>query len=102
MDDRPYTLGRWKAKPGREAELVEAWTALAELFFQLPQPPGTGRLVQSVDDPTLFYSFGPWESLDDIAAMRAHPDTAEVMGSLVALCDEATPGTFRVAAEIGP
>ena len=101
MDERPYTLARWQAKGGRETELIEAWKALGDFFLRLPHPPpGKGTLLQSVDDPTLFYSFGPWESLEAISEMRAHPDTPAAIDRLVELCEEAAPGTFQVVAEV--
>ncbi len=95
-----YTLGVWKVKPGKEHEFVEAWRALGSYFYALPKPPGPGTLVQSVQDSTLFYSFGPWGSIDDIQAMRADPRTPTEIDKLAALCEEATPGTFRVVASV--
>jgi hypothetical protein len=53
-----------------------------------------------VEDPQLFYSLGPWESLEDIQQMRSNPRTAEVIGRLAALCDEAQPGAFRLVLTI--
>lgn len=93
-----YTLGAWRVKAGRERDFVEAWIALGEFFNRLPNPPGVGTLLQSVDEPRQFYSFGPWQSLDDVQAMRAAPGAAEAIQTLVDLCEEATPGSFRVAA----
>ena len=101
MEERPYTMGRWKAKPGREAELIEEWSALGDFFLALPHPPGPGTLIQSIDEPTLFYSFGWWDSLEAIAEMRSHPETPAAIGRLVAVCDEAQPDTFQVVAKVG-
>ncbi|MDP9342000.1 MAG: antibiotic biosynthesis monooxygenase [Actinomycetota bacterium] len=95
-----YTLGVWRVREGKESEFVEAWRRLGGYFRNLPNPPGPGTLVQSVDDPRLFYSFGPWRSLDDIAMMRSAPDTPGALARLAALCDEAKPGTFRVVARV--
>jgi hypothetical protein len=95
-----YTLGVWKVRPGREADFVAAWKRMGRIFTSLPQPPSDrGRLIQSLDDPTLFYSFGPWKHLEDVAAMRANPRAQDAIRELVELCSEATPGTFRVVAE---
>lgn len=91
-----YTLALWRVKEGREEEFVEAWKGLSEYFLGLPSPPGTGTLVRSVDDPGLFYSFGPWGSLEDIGRMRSDPRTPRMIGKLASLCEEAKPGTFRV------
>lgn len=95
-----YTLGRWVVLPGREDEFVSAWRALAQLFLSLEHPPpeGTGVLVRSLDDPRVFYSFGPWDDPAHVAEMRAHPDTAARIGALVALCEDAAPGGYEVVA----
>jgi quinol monooxygenase YgiN len=70
------------------------------VFAQLPHPlNGKGTLIQSLTEPGLFYSFGPWESLADIQAMRDHPQAQESINQLRALCTEATPGSYRLVAE---
>ena len=99
MKGEAYTLAIWRVKEGRVEEFVELWKRdLADFFLGLPNPPVTGTLVRSVEDPLLFYSFGPWNSLDDIREMRSNPQTREVIGRLAALCDEAKPGAFEVVA----
>lgn len=98
MSDEIYTLGAWRVKDGKQSEFVEAWNALGGYFRGLPQPPGEGTLLQSIDDPRQFYSFGPWRSLDDIQEMRSRPDTAGEIGKLMELCEEGRPGAFRVVA----
>lgn len=98
MSDEVYTLGAWTVKPGKQDEFVEAWLAVGRHFARLDHPPGPGTLLQSVDEPTRFYSFGPWGSLVDVQAMREHPDTPAALGAAMALCDEAHPGTYRVVA----
>ncbi len=99
-DSTAYTLALWRVKEGREEEFVEAWKGdLADYFSNLPNPPGeSGTLIRSVEDPQLFYSFGPWKSLEDIQKMRSDPRTPEMIGKLAALCEEAKPGTFQVVA----
>jgi heme-degrading monooxygenase HmoA len=95
-----YTLGVWRVKPGSEEEFIASWKRLGRVFASLPHPPSDrGRLVRSVSDPTLFYSFGPWRSEEDVEAIRENARAMEAIRELVALCDEATPGTFRVVAE---
>jgi hypothetical protein len=99
MSDEVWTLGRWRVRPGREEEFVAAWRAVGAAFQALPQPPsGAGTLLRSVEDPALHYSFGPWPSLEAVAAMRATPAAVEAIDALRALCDEATPGAFTVVA----
>jgi len=98
MADEVYTLGAWRVKDGKQDEFVAAWQALGTYFSALPHPPGEGTLLQSVDEPLQFYSFGPWQSLDDIAEMRSQAETRAEIGKLMDLCDEGRPGTYRVVA----
>lgn len=98
MPDEVYTLGVWRVKEGEQTEFVEAWKQLGRHFEDLPNPPGEGTLLQSIDDPQQFYSFGPWRTLEDVQQMRSHPDTPEQINRLMQLCEEGLPGTFRVVA----
>lgn len=98
MSDEVYTLGAWRARAGREADFIAAWQALGRYFAGLANPPGEGTLLQSVDDPQLFYSFGPWDRLEHIEEMRSRPETPAEIGKLMELCEEGRPGTFRVVA----
>lgn len=100
MDEAVYTLGAWRVQPGNEAAFITTWQELGAIFQQLPQPPsGHGTLLQSLADPTLFYSFGPWPTGAAIQAMRDDPQAQHGIAKLRALCTEATPGSFRVVAE---
>jgi hypothetical protein len=97
MNDRrnAYTLAMWRVREGREEEFVNAWRGeLAAFFLGLPNPPQTGTLIRSVEDPRLFYSFGPWRGLGDVREMRSHPRTTEVMGNMRELCEEVEAGDF--------
>lgn len=101
MAEQPYTLARWYVAPEQEAAFVAAWQELATFFLALPAPPRWGTLLRSLEDPRLFYSFGPWPSLETIAAMRAHPDAPAAIAKLTALCETAELGTFWVEATAG-
>ncbi len=98
MSDEVYTLGAWRVKDGKQSEFVVAWQELGRYFNRLPHPPGKGTLLQSIDDPQQFYSFGPWGALEDIQEMRDQPETPKAIGALMAFCEEGRPGTFRVIA----
>ncbi len=99
MAEEIYTLGMWRAKPGKEAEFIAAWQAMGQTFRNLPlAPTGVGTLVQSLSDLSLFYSFGPWQSLEAVQAMRQNPSAMAAMTNLRNLCSEAAPGTYRVVA----
>jgi hypothetical protein len=96
-----YTLGMWRVKPGQQDSFIAAWKTLGDIFRQLPQPPaGKGTLVQSITDPLLFYSFGPWLSLADIEAMRQDVQAQAGLQELRGYCTEATAGAYRTVAEV--
>jgi hypothetical protein len=99
-EQQVFTLGEWRVKEGHQADFVAAWKDVGAIFSRLQRPPtGKGLLVQSTSDPTLFYSFGPWRSAEDVAAMRADPSARAGIERLRNFCVVATPGTFRVVAE---
>lgn len=95
-----YTLARWKVKQGKEKEFIEVWTKLGELFFNLPASGLSGTLIQSIDDSSVYYSFGPWDSLEAIQSMRADEQCQQGIKNLVLLCDEASPGTYKFVKEV--
>jgi quinol monooxygenase YgiN len=100
METGFYTLARWKVIPGLEEQFIQAWKDMGEVFLSLPRPGSHGTLIQSVSDPTLFYSFGPWDDIEEIDAMRADPKAREVIKRVTDLCEEANPGTYQVVAEV--
>lgn len=95
-----YTHAEWRVKSGHEEEFVAAWRALAGTFSALRRPPLWGTLLQSETDPAVFYSFGPWASNEDVAAMRSDPAAQKAIGHVVELCDSATPGPCRLVAHV--
>ncbi|HEU0116751.1 MAG TPA: hypothetical protein VFQ80_18805 [Thermomicrobiales bacterium] len=101
MEEQPYTLARWRVRPGEADGFIAAWGELAAFFLALKAPPHWGTLLRSAENPNLFYSFGPWPSMETIAAMRGHPGTLGAIGKLTALCDETEQGVFIVAASAG-
>jgi hypothetical protein len=95
-----YTLGMWRVHAGRQEEFIAAWKALGDIFRQLPQPPaGKGTLLQSVTDPAIFYSFGPWLTLADIEAMRLNAQVQAGLAALRQYCSEMQADAFRTVAE---
>jgi hypothetical protein len=95
-----YTHALWRVKEGKADEFVAAWNRLPEVFAKLAEPPVGGTLIKSLDDPHVFYSFGPWRGLAAVSAMRADSDCQEAFRRLVELCDEAQPGAYRLIADI--
>lgn len=101
MEEIFYTHAEWKVKPGHEAEFIKAWEELARVFSNLAGRPLRRTLIQSWADPSLFYSFGTWKSMDDIVAMRLDPQAQAAFQKIIGLCREAgTPSACRVIADI--
>lgn len=68
----PYTHGRWTVAEGREVDFIAAWTEFAQMATERG---ATGiRLLQDVDVPTHFFSFGSWSDAGQITAFRDDPE----------------------------
>jgi hypothetical protein len=100
MTDKYYTLSIWRFRPGMVEEFKAAWRDLAKIFTELPDPPLTEILLQSMGDPLLFYSFGPWESHDAVNSMRRNAAAMNEIKRVTELCSEVMLGTFRMIDEI--
>ena len=95
-----YTLASWHVRKGNEEEFVRLWKEeLADAFLQA-SPAATGTLIQSLEDPLLFYSFGPWPNLEVMQQARTDPAVGRAIKTLMELCDEAKPAPFRVVLTI--
>jgi heme-degrading monooxygenase HmoA len=70
MKEMVHTLAAWRVQEGRHQAFISAWKDLGAAFNSLSDPPGKGVLIQSTSDPTLFYSFVPWKSMEAVEAMR--------------------------------
>lgn len=97
MKETVYTLAAWRVQDGRQQAFISARKELAEAFNALSDPPGKGVLTQSTSDPTLFYSFVPWKSMEAVDAMRNDPHAREGIKRLEGLCTEATPERFTLS-----
>lgn len=100
MEQQVYTHALWRVKPGNEALFIDAWTALAEAFSNLDQPPLWGTLLRSATEPNVFYSFGPWRSSTDVEQMRISEKAQAAMAELRQLCEEATPGMYEMVKHV--
>ena len=102
MSDVVYTHAMWRVREGNEDEFIARWSQLGTVFANLERKPLWGTLLRSTQDPRLFYSFGPWETLNDVVAMREHPAAREAFRELAGLCEEATPSTYTLVKHIEP
>lgn len=96
MRDAFYTLALWHVKSGQEAEFLRVWREELGVAFLNAVPTAHGTLVQSLEDPHIYYSFGPWQSMEQMSAARMEPTVRAAMDKLRALCVEARPGPYRV------
>ena len=96
MSERFYTLASWRIREGQEEEFLRVWQEELASAFLSAIPMAKGTLIQSLEDQRQFYSFGPWESLEQMQTARSDKRVGEAIGKLVGLCEEATPGPYRV------
>ena len=101
MEEKAYTLARWVVKEGAESEFIDVWSNKLAPAIRAVNPGARGTLVRSVDEPRLFYSFGPWRDLQEAGKVRTDPQVTEALTSIRRLCAEASPGAFEVVAQVG-
>lgn len=101
MNSSVYSVGVWLVEPGSEADFIVAWKELEAIFLQLPKPPpaNQAKLIQSVSNPSLFYSLGLWNNFSDIRAMRDAPAVQACIVKLRQLCSRDRVGNFEVVAQ---
>ena len=101
MKDNFYTHALWHVKEGKIAEFVEAWKRFGYVLSEIPgSPPAQGTLIQNLADPLFFYSFGPWESLEDIGVMRKNENIKKALLDIIELCQEAKPGNYKTVEKL--
>jgi heme-degrading monooxygenase HmoA len=98
---RLYTHGRWVVKDGQQERFQAAWQEVADWTNATISGAVAGetRLLQDLDDPTLFYSFGPWDSLEAIQAWRADRGFQERVGRIRELLESFEAHTLRTVAQ---
>lgn len=94
-----YTLGTWRVTAGRADEFVAAWRALAEATKR-DFPDATAVLLRDRDDPNLFISVGPWDSVDSIAAWRASDGFQTAVSRIRTLLERFEPHTMDPVVDV--
>jgi hypothetical protein len=95
-----YTLAAWHVRNGQTDAFLQIWREELANAFRAVNPAARGTLIQSLDDPQLFYSFGPWASLEEMQAARVAPQVRAAISKLMGLCELATPGAYQVVLTI--
>jgi len=99
--DQLYPAGSWSVKPGKEEEFTRAWDEFAQWTSRDQPGAGQGLLLQDIDNPARFLSFGPWESAERVAEWRAKPEFAAFLAKARELCEDIRPSTLKVVAQSG-
>lgn len=94
-----FTAGLWTTRPGKEEEFIRAWDEFAKWTGKNQTGAGQGQLLQDVENPARFLSFGPWESAERVAEWRGTPEFAAFLVKARELCDEIRPSMLRVVAQ---
>lgn len=88
---RPYTLGNWTAKAGKEQAFVSEWEAFAQWTGRNNAGAGSGHLLQDSDHPEQFVSFGAWQSPEAIRVWRESAEFKAFVSKVRELCDDFKP-----------
>jgi quinol monooxygenase YgiN len=68
-----FTHGRWVVRPGSESDFVVAWQELADWTGKEVAGANWARLLRDSNEPNVFFSFGPWDSLEAVESWRQKP-----------------------------
>jgi heme-degrading monooxygenase HmoA len=93
-----YSHTTWRVKPGSQEEFVRRW----EDWVEWSQRQGLGahaRLLQDVESPGTYVSFGPWVSVDAVKSWRSLEGYHERVARLRDVVDSFEPRTFEVVSE---
>jgi quinol monooxygenase YgiN len=95
MKEDFYTLTSWKVKNNNLEEFLHTWEKeFAPAFVKL-NPYSRVTLIQSLENPNTFFSFGTWANAEQMQSARANENYRTVISKLITLCTEAKPGSFK-------
>ena len=98
--DPVYAVGLWSVRPGNEQAFIAAWKDFAAWTSTHMKGAIYGKLLQDIENPARFVSFGPWEDIESVLDWRQQPEFKKAFARFMELCDEIAPGTFHLVAEI--
>jgi heme-degrading monooxygenase HmoA len=94
-----YSSGVWTVKSGEEDAFLADWKEFVSWAAELPGS-GEFRLLRDIDLPNRYVSFGSWEDHDAQNAWTQHAEFAERLGRVRAHCDDFTPSSYELAAQV--
>lgn len=98
--EQPYTVGLWTVKTGMEKEFLKRWQRFAEWSIEGQQGAIEATMVNDLDNPQRFVSFGQWQSVKHIEAWRDNPERERRLAGLEELCEETQLLTCKKVANI--
>jgi heme-degrading monooxygenase HmoA len=96
-----YTLGVWTVRPGAEDEFVAAWRDMASNTVA-DFPSATAVLLRDRDQPNLFISHGPWQSLAEIESWRGSATFRDGVARIRASLERFEPHTMDPVVTVEP
>ena len=95
-----YTVGVWRVKPGEEEPFISAWHGMATATAS-DYPGASAVLLRDRDEPNLFISAGPWDSLEQIEMWRASATFTGGVGAIRPHLESFEPHTMDPVVSIG-
>jgi heme-degrading monooxygenase HmoA len=95
-----FTSGDWHVKRGNEDQFISRWTDFVRWSKESSEGAREFFLIQQLDDPGHFLSFGRWESQDAVGAWRQNQEFPARLGRCRELCDEFDAHDFNLVSHV--
>ena len=96
--EQVFTSGNWLAREGREKEFQKAWQDFANWAAREKHGSESPYLLQDLENPRHFISFGPWPDVEAIKKWRETEEFRNFVIRVKELCEKFEPFTLRVVA----
>ena len=93
-----FTSGSWLAKESKEKDFIREWKAFADWSVRKKLGSGAPYLLQNINNPRHFISFGPWPDLATIEKWRRTKEFQTFVKKIKDLCEKFDPSTLKVVA----
>jgi quinol monooxygenase YgiN len=97
MDEtlKPFSLGIWLIKSGKENEFIDLFQKFADWVFSQNLGAIEVYLLQDVQEPRRFITCGPWETIQKMDEWRKLQEFKEFFADAKEISDEITPLTMK-------
>jgi heme-degrading monooxygenase HmoA len=93
-----YVSGDWRVRAGSEDEFVARWLAFTGWSLENASGAESFVLIQDMEQPRHFLSFGTWADLESVRAWRTTPEFAQLLGRCRELCEDFHASDYALAA----